>query len=111
MKAAILFIALLWNQAFSAIQFRARSPIIRRARRLPPGLPLWAAIGAFAALLASNLSTTGQADPTPAAVPDSERLTDNSTPADVFESMRKGFKVAAAKGVHARYQFNLSGPV
>ena len=50
------------------------------------------------------------ADPAPPAAPDSERLTDNSTPADVFEAMRRSFNVAASKGVHAHYQFNLSGP-
>jgi putative sterol carrier protein len=51
------------------------------------------------------------ADPAPSAAADSEQLTDNSTPADVFESMRKNFNAAASKGVHAHYQFNLSGPV
>ena len=50
------------------------------------------------------------ADPVSLTVPDSEPLTDNSTPADVFELMRKDFNVAASKGVHAHYQFNLSGP-
>jgi putative sterol carrier protein len=78
----------------------------------PLCLPMWARVAAFAAMLAFTLSTTSQAaDPTPPAVPDSEHLTDNSTPADVFESMRRNFNVAAAKGVHARYQFNLSGPI
>ena len=85
-----------------------KAAILSLARRLP----LWAAVAAFAALLATHLSTTSQAaDPTPPAAPDSERLTDDSTPADVFESMRKSFNVAAAKGMHARYQFNLSGPI
>jgi putative sterol carrier protein len=32
------------------------------------------------------------------------------TPQDVFDSMRAGFKAAKAKGVHAKYQFDISGP-
>jgi putative sterol carrier protein len=34
----------------------------------------------------------------------------SKTPADVFEGMRKSFRADKAKGVHARYQWNLSGP-
>jgi putative sterol carrier protein len=34
----------------------------------------------------------------------------NSTPQDVFDGMRKSFRAEKAKGVNARYQFNLSGP-
>jgi len=37
-------------------------------------------------------------------------VTDDSKPADVFAAMRKGFQAAAAKGVHATYQFELGGP-
>jgi putative sterol carrier protein len=33
-----------------------------------------------------------------------------STPQDVFDAMRGGFRPAKAKGVHARYQWDLSGP-
>ena len=33
-----------------------------------------------------------------------------STPQDVFEAMRGSFQPAKAKGVHARYQWDLSGP-
>lgn len=32
-----------------------------------------------------------------------------STPAGVFDAMRKRFKEEKAKGIHARYQFNISG--
>ena len=35
---------------------------------------------------------------------------ENSTPQDVFDSMRNSFQPAKAKGVHARYQWDLSGP-
>jgi putative sterol carrier protein len=35
---------------------------------------------------------------------------DNKTPQDVFDGMRKSFRAEKAKGVHARYQWNLSGP-
>ena len=31
-------------------------------------------------------------------------------PQDVFDAMRRGFDAERAKGVHARYQFDLSGP-
>ena len=34
----------------------------------------------------------------------------SSTPQDVFDRMRKSFRVDKAKGVNVRYQFNLSGP-
>jgi putative sterol carrier protein len=33
----------------------------------------------------------------------------NSTPQEVFDSMRSSFQQAKAKGVHARYQWDLSG--
>ena len=33
-----------------------------------------------------------------------------STPQEVFDSMRGNFQPAKAKGVHARYQWDLSGP-
>ncbi len=34
----------------------------------------------------------------------------DSTPQQVFDSMRGSFRPAKAKGVHARYQWDLSGP-
>ena len=36
--------------------------------------------------------------------------TPNKTPADVFAGMRKSFRADKAKDVHARYQWNISGP-
>ena len=33
-----------------------------------------------------------------------------STPQDIFDAMRGSFQPAKAKGVHARYQWDLSGP-
>src|SRR5437667_204837 len=38
------------------------------------------------------------------------RAEDNSTPQQVFDGMRESFKADKAKGVHARYQWELSGP-
>src|SRR5438093_11560669 len=35
----------------------------------------------------------------------------DSTPQEVFDSMRSSFQPAEAKGVHARYQWELSGPI
>jgi putative sterol carrier protein len=35
---------------------------------------------------------------------------DNSTPQQVFDGMRQSFLAEKAKGVHARYQWELSGP-
>ena len=35
---------------------------------------------------------------------------DSTTPQQVFDSMRSSFKPDKAKGVHARYQWDLSGP-
>jgi putative sterol carrier protein len=35
---------------------------------------------------------------------------DSKTPQDVFDGMRKSFRAEKAKGVHARYQWELSGP-
>ncbi len=34
----------------------------------------------------------------------------DSTPQQVFDSMRDSFQPAKTKGVHARYQWDLSGP-
>ena len=34
----------------------------------------------------------------------------NSTPQQVFDGMRQSFRANQAKGVHARYQWDLSGP-
>ena len=34
----------------------------------------------------------------------------DSTPQEVFDSMRQSFQANQAKGVHARYEWNLSGP-
>ena len=34
----------------------------------------------------------------------------NSTPQQVFDGMRQSFQAQKAKGVHARYQWELSGP-
>jgi putative sterol carrier protein len=34
----------------------------------------------------------------------------NSTPQQVFDGMRQSFQANKAKGVHARYQWELSGP-
>ena len=34
----------------------------------------------------------------------------NSTPQEVFDGMRKSFRAEKAKGVRARYQWQLSGP-
>ena len=34
----------------------------------------------------------------------------NSTPQEVFDGMRRSFRADLAKGVHARYQWHLSGP-
>src|SRR5205823_14084199 len=35
---------------------------------------------------------------------------ENSTPQQVFDGMRQSFQAAKARGVHARYQWELSGP-
>lgn len=34
----------------------------------------------------------------------------NATPQDVFDGMRESFRAQKAKGVHLRYQWQLSGP-
>src|ERR1041385_5234594 len=38
------------------------------------------------------------------------RAEDSSTPQQVFDGMRQSFRADKAKGVHAKYQWNLSGP-
>jgi putative sterol carrier protein len=38
------------------------------------------------------------------------RAQDSSTPQQVFAGMRQSFKADKAKGVHAKYQWELSGP-
>src|SRR2546423_11608544 len=37
------------------------------------------------------------------------RAADNSTPQQVFDGMRQSFQADKAKGVHAKYQWELSG--
>lgn len=53
------------------------------------------AIGAAILLQVGTVAATGHVD---------------STPQEVFDSMRGSFQPAKAKGVHARYQWDLSGP-
>ena len=50
-----------------------------------------------ALLLAPLVSTASDTNP-------------NTTPAEVFDGMRKSFRPDKAKDVHARYQWNISGP-
>src|SRR5438874_11586849 len=38
------------------------------------------------------------------------RAADSSTPQEVFDGMKQSFRADKAKGVHAKYQWNLSGP-
>src|SRR5438093_10779863 len=38
------------------------------------------------------------------------RAEDNSTPQQVFDGMRQSFQADKVKGVHARHQWDLSGP-
>jgi putative sterol carrier protein len=38
------------------------------------------------------------------------RAASNTTPQQVFDGMRESFRADKAKGLHASYQFNLSGP-
>src|SRR5437867_12386814 len=38
------------------------------------------------------------------------RAADSSTPQQVFDGMRQSFQADKANGVHARYQWELSGP-
>src|SRR5436309_6074393 len=67
-------------------------PACLRAKRC-----LFLPIGAVAVAisLGAVVATAGQID---------------STPQEVFDSMRSSFQPAKAKGVHARYQWELSGP-
>ena len=53
------------------------------------------AIGAAGCLLPGLASAAASAD---------------TIPQQVFDGMREGFRADKAKGVHARYQFELSGP-
>jgi putative sterol carrier protein len=47
---------------------------------------------------------------THAGIPTGPRTGDNTTPQQVFDGMRDDFLPAKAKGLHLRYQFDLSGP-
>ena len=44
------------------------------------------------------------------AVAASSSEADSSTPQEVFDGMRENFRPEKARGVHARYQWKLSGP-
>jgi putative sterol carrier protein len=56
------------------------------------------AIGSLAAAVCLSVANAAAADHA------------ESTPQDVFDGMRGSFQAAKAKGVHARYQWDLSGP-
>jgi len=55
-------------------------------------------IGRLAAVICVCAATAAAASP------------EDSTPQGVFDAMRGSFQPAKAKGVHARYQWDLSGP-
>src|SRR5438874_6926107 len=57
----------------------------------------WAAMVLMAALCLQAVGATSSGPP-------------NSTPQEVFDGMRHSFRAEKAKGVHARYQWELSGP-
>ena len=57
----------------------------------------WAAMVLMAALCLQAVGATSSEPP-------------NSTPQQVFDGMRHSFRAEKAKGVHARYQWDLSGP-
>ena len=59
---------------------------------------LFAVIGVFASVICISAANAAS----------SEHM--DSTPQEVFDSMRGSFQPAKAKGVHARYQWDLSGP-
>src|SRR5215469_14963084 len=59
---------------------------------------LFVAISAFASLICIQAANSASG----------EHM--DSTPQGVFDSMRGSFQPAKAKGVHARYQWDLSGP-
>lgn len=69
-----------------------------KTQRVKPKRWLFVLIGGLAAvtcLCGAMIATASGAD---------------STPQDVFDAMRGSFQPAKAKGVHARYQWELSGP-
>ena len=60
---------------------------------------LWLVMPAIAAALGGlNLIAATTSEPA------------NTTPQQVFDGMRESFRAEKAKGVHARYQWELSGP-
>jgi putative sterol carrier protein len=59
---------------------------------------LFMAIGAVASMICIGAANAAS----------SEHM--DSTPQEVFDSMRASFQASKAKGVHARYQWDLSGP-
>jgi putative sterol carrier protein len=76
----------------------------------PSRLSSPAILTGFTALLAFAIPTIGRsADVVTRASLNSERPIEQLKPEDIFESMRKRFNTAASKGVHAIYQFNISG--
>jgi putative sterol carrier protein len=66
--------------------------------------------GRFSFLLASLVLLVGIAGETFSAPASGARAGDNVVPQDVFDGMRESFQPAKAKGVHLRYEFDLSGP-
>ena len=67
-------------------------------RQLKPKRYFFASIGGLAAAICIGATMAAAASP------------EDSTPQGVFDAMRGSFQSAKAKGVHARYQWDLSGP-
>jgi putative sterol carrier protein len=73
---------------------------------LKPGVSRYLSIGRHLFLSISALALMASVDA--ANVSSNEHM--DSTPQEVFDSMRGSFQANKAKGVHARYQWDLSGP-
>jgi putative sterol carrier protein len=78
------------EQSFGAAETIFLGEKMRACLRIPS-----TAIGAAILLQVGMVAAAGHVD---------------STPQEVFDSMRGSFQPAKAKGVHARYQWDLSGP-
>lgn len=73
---------------------------------LKPGVSRYLSIRRHLFLSISALALMASVDA--ANVSSNEHM--DSTPQEVFDSMRGSFQANKAKGVHARYQWDLSGP-
>ncbi len=81
------------------------SPAVSRQRQNPAVRRRSAALGGLLFVLALGAAKASDSDSK------SRPISESSTPAEIFANMSRSFLPEKARGIHARYVFDLSGPM